>query len=70
MFYVADTGNNRVLLYQFPSDDPTPAWGNMTNRIAVGDISGAVLNFCGDTADNYSVALPRIGGQEVCKCVS
>jgi hypothetical protein len=70
MFYIADTVNNRVLLYGFPSDDPTPAWNSMTNRIAAGDVSGAVSSFCSDTADSYQQAFSNIGTNDLASDIS
>ncbi len=61
IFYVADTGNNRVLLCRIASDDPTQSWGNMTNRIAAGDISGAISSFCSDSSEGYRQAFLDIG---------
>jgi hypothetical protein len=52
-FYVADTGNNRVLLCAFAGDDPTLAWNGMTNHIAAADISGAISYFSTDSANDY-----------------
>jgi alpha-tubulin suppressor-like RCC1 family protein/sugar lactone lactonase YvrE len=60
-FYVADTGNNRIVLFAGTADDPMPVWNSMTNRIAAGDISGAIGNFCSDTADGYRQAFFTIG---------
>jgi hypothetical protein len=70
MFYVADTGNNRVLLYGFPSDDPTLAWNSMTNRITAGDIPGAISSFCSDTADSYKQAFSFIGINNVIAAIN
>jgi hypothetical protein len=56
LIYVADTGNNRVLLYSLPGDDPTPVWSNMKNRIALGDISGAVSHFSIVSKEDYRKA--------------
>jgi hypothetical protein len=53
IIYVADTGNNRVLLYSLPGADPTPAWTNMKNRVAVGDISGAASYFSSRSKEDY-----------------
>jgi DNA-binding beta-propeller fold protein YncE len=61
MFYVADTGNNRVVLCKLPTEDPTPPWNNMTNHVATGDVSGAVSSFCSDTADAYRQSFLVIG---------
>ncbi len=55
-FYVADTANNRVLLYMLAADDPTPAWTNLTARASVGDIAGALLNFSVASVDQYRQA--------------
>jgi hypothetical protein len=70
MFYVADPGNNQVLLYQIPTDDPTPAWTNMTTHIAAGDIAGAVSSFCSDTATNYEQAFISIGTSDLASDIS
>ena len=43
MFYVADTGNNRVILCQLPdsnADEIQADWNSMTNCVANGDIPG------------------------------
>ncbi len=61
MFYVADKGNNRVLLYQLALDDPSPVWNNMTNHMFTGDISGGILNFSVQTADQYRSAFFAAG---------
>jgi len=60
-FTSRDTGNNRVLLYKIPSDDPMPVWGSMTNRIAAGDISEAALNFSIASASQYQQAFISTG---------
>jgi DNA-binding beta-propeller fold protein YncE len=61
MFYVADTGNNRVLLYTLPSDDPTPVWNSMTNSIAARNISGAISYFSAASSDEYRQAFLSVG---------
>jgi DNA-binding beta-propeller fold protein YncE len=64
LFYVADTGNNRVVLCNVPGDSPDDilaVWNSMTNHIIAGDITGAVSCFCGDTADAYRQAFLVIG---------
>lgn len=70
MFYVADTGNNRVLLYGFPTDDPTPTWINMTTRVAVGDISGAVSYFSAASANDYQNMFLSAGTNNVISAMS
>jgi len=70
MFYVADTGNNRVLLYKAPVDDPTVAWNSMTNCIAAGDVTGAVSCFSSESADGYRVAFLSIGTNDSASDIS
>ncbi len=60
-FYVADTGNNRVLLYRLLVDDPTPAWTNMASHIAAGNVSGAISYFSIVSADEYRHDFLSIG---------
>ena len=60
-FYVADTGNNRILLCSLAADDPTPAWTNMTAHVANGDISGAMQQFYSVSTDRYRQAFVAMG---------
>ena len=60
-FYVADTDHNRVVLYSVALDDPTPAWTNMTARVANGDISGAMQQFYSVSTDRYRQAFVAMG---------
>ena len=69
-FYVADTGNDRVLLYRLAVDDPTPAWTNMAARITAGDISGAVSRFSIVSADDYRHDLLSIGTANALSVIS
>jgi DNA-binding beta-propeller fold protein YncE len=61
MFYVADTGNNRVLLYALPADDPTPVWNNMVAHVASGDIAGAAQFYSDISADAYQQDFLSVG---------
>lgn len=70
MFYVADTGNNRVLLYGIAPDDPTSAWSNMTNCVMTGNISGALSNFCSASVDDYQQAWNILGTSTVTSDIS
>jgi len=69
-FYVADTGHNRVVLYTLPADDPTPAWTGMTNRIAAGDISGALSYFSVAAVDDYQQAFLSAGTASTISAIS
>lgn len=56
LFYVADTGNNRVLLCNVPAENPdviSAVWNSMTTHIAAADISGAAPYFSVVSSANY-----------------
>ena len=63
--YIADTGNNRVILVKLPSGDPLTVWNTMVARITAGDISGAVTNFCSLSTDGYRQAFLTIGATDL-----
>jgi hypothetical protein len=68
LFYVADTGNNRVFLCHLPdsnADEIMAVWNAMTNCVVQGDISGAAQFFCSKTADGYLQAFYCIGSAKV-----
>jgi hypothetical protein len=69
-FYVGDTGNNRVLMFGYAPEDPTPAWNSMTNRIAAGDIPGAVSNFSVASAGDYQDMFLSAGTNDVITAIS
>jgi len=51
--YIADTGNNRVLLVQLPSDTPEAVWNAMKQRLLAGDIAGAIPYYHSTVAEDY-----------------
>ena len=53
MFYVADTGNNRVILYAIAADNPVAVWNSMIAQLQAGNILGAVSFFSVATASDY-----------------
>jgi hypothetical protein len=64
MFYVADTGNNRVILCNMPADSSDAilaVWNNMIAHVVAGDISGAIPSFSIASADNYRQAYFSVG---------
>jgi hypothetical protein len=61
LFYVADTGNNRVVLFSLPAEDLIPVWTNMKSQAAAGNISGAVSCFSMASADDYRRAFLLLG---------
>lgn len=63
-FYVADTGNNRIILCNVPAESPDSimtTWNSMTNRVDAGDISGAMSYFSVASADNYQHTFLSVG---------
>ena len=59
-----DTGNNRVILCNVPGDSPDAlqaVWNGMTDRVAAGDISGALSYFSIASADDYRRAFLSVG---------
>jgi hypothetical protein len=44
-FYIADTGNNRVILVKLPLDNPEAVWNDTRARLKAGDIEGAISHF-------------------------
>jgi hypothetical protein len=65
MFYVADTGNNRVVLYAIPADNPAAVWDQMIARLKAGDVMGAVSCFSMATAENYQHDFLAIGAPDL-----
>jgi|GEM_PF-6135483 len=64
LFYVADTGNNRVVLCNAPGDSPDDilaVWNSMTNYVVMGDIIGAISCFSIASSHNYQQAFLSLG---------
>ena len=64
LFYVADTGHNRVVLCNIPdnnADSILSVWNDMKSRVAAGNISGAAQCCSSKTADRYHQAFLAIG---------
>ncbi|HTV41373.1 MAG TPA: hypothetical protein VMF08_12400 [Candidatus Sulfotelmatobacter sp.] len=51
--YVADTGNNRVLLIKLPSDTPEKVWKHMIARLKADDIPAAMSDFSMASKEDY-----------------
>lgn len=68
VFYVADTGNNRVILCTAPSQDADAlqtVWNNMIARVAAADIPGAAAYFSSLSVDKYRQAFLGLGSTSV-----
>ena len=68
--YIADTGNNRVLLVKLPMDNPETVWKAMKEHLLKGDIDGAVSYFASTEADKYRQAYSAIGTNNLIKTIS
>jgi len=64
IFFVADTGNNRIILFNSRVDSSGPimaVWNDMTTRLSTGDLSGAVSDFAMAAADDYQQGFLSVG---------
>ena len=68
--WVADTGNNRVLLLQLPSAKPDAAWNAMRARLIAGDIPGALEYFATDARQDYRQIYLLMGTEELISVIS
>ena len=68
--YIADTGNNRVLLVKFPTDNPEATWAAMKKRLLRGDITGALSYFASSEADKYRQTYEAMGTNELVQIFS
>jgi hypothetical protein len=51
--YIADTGNNRVILVNLPLNGPENVWNDMKAHLATGDIQGALFDFSMEFKDIF-----------------
>jgi len=68
-FYVADTGNNRVILVKLPLDNPESVWKHMTTCLKEDDIAGALSDFSVASKDQYQQAFQAIPKQDLISSV-
>jgi DNA-binding beta-propeller fold protein YncE len=61
LFYVADTGNNRVVLCSIPPDNPLNAWSNIVTQVASGNTSAALTNFSIVSGAQYHQTFLAVG---------
>ena len=64
-FYIADTGNGRVILVKLPLDNPEAVWKDYTIRLKAGDINGALSHFSLMSRDKYWPALIALDKAEL-----
>jgi hypothetical protein len=68
--YIADTGNNRVILVRLPMDNPEAVWKAMNEHLLKGDIEGASSYFVSSEAEKYREAHIAIGTNDLIKQIS
>lgn len=68
-FYIADTGNNRVLLVKLPTDNPEAVWKDMKARLKAGDVEGAMSDFSVNSRDKYEAAFMALSKDELLSVV-
>jgi DNA-binding beta-propeller fold protein YncE len=61
VIYIADTGNNRVLVVKLPTESPEWVWNAMKQHVLVGDINGALVYFSSLSVEEYREAYSSIG---------
>jgi hypothetical protein len=62
--YIADTGNNRIILCNMPDGNLSAlqaAWQSMKTHVASGDINGALSYFSAESVDQYRQAFLAVG---------
>jgi len=63
--YVADTGNNRVILVSLPTDNPEAVWKHMIARLKAGDIPGAISDFSMESKEKYQQAYQALSKDDL-----
>jgi hypothetical protein len=59
--YIADTGNNRVLLCEMPKVTPLPVWTSARSKLMAQDIVGALAEFASTSVESYRAEFTAIG---------
>ncbi len=68
LFYVADTGNNRVVLCRAPNSDANDimsVWNRMISDVNARDFNGAAACFSVVSADNYLTGYLYLDGDAI-----
>ena len=68
--YIADTGNNRVILVKLPMDNPETVWNSMKAHLLRGDIVGAASCFASSEAEKYREMYSAIGINDLVRTIS
>jgi len=65
MLYIADTGNNRVILVKLPAENPEAVWKHLLDRLRAGDVNGAMGDFSLHSKDNYRSMLSALDNSQL-----
>jgi hypothetical protein len=68
--WIADTGNNQVVLIKLPTDNPEAIWQRMKQSLVNGDIPGALSCFASSEVEKYQQAYLALGVNELAKTFS
>ena len=63
--YIADTGNNRVMLVKLPADNPERVWQHMMGCLKAGDVPGAMSDFSLESKGKYQQAYQSFSKDEL-----
>jgi hypothetical protein len=63
--YIADTGNNRVVLASLPEDSPLAIWNVMKQHLLAGDIAGALPYFASVSVEKYRYSFLSISAADL-----
>jgi hypothetical protein len=63
--YIADMGNDRVILVRFPAETPESVWSEMKSKILAGNIEAALNCFSRLSVEEYRRTFQSIGPQEL-----
>src|SRR5205823_1800712 len=61
LMYIADTGNNRVLVAKIPKADPASVWITFKQKVAEHDMEAALAEFSPASVGTYREFLDAIG---------
>ena len=62
---IADTGNNRILSYTLPEPTAETAWNLMKQRLAAGDIEGALAYFASESVPKFRESFVSLGAADL-----
>ena len=67
--YIADTGNNRVILVKLPLDNPEGVWNHLIACLKTGDFTSALSDFSIASKDKYQDAFQSMSKDDLTSTV-